>query len=531
MSDLSEGDTDISESCDMNELYVWPWMGVVANVPVQWNDGRYVGQSGSVLRDKLRKEGFNPVRVIPLWNFKGHSGYAIIEFKREWLGLYDALRFEKAYEARHQGFRDYFGDEENAKKLYGWVARDGDFHSGNVVGDYLQKHGDLKSIGQCQKEEQIKNSKLLSQLENTIDAKNRNLKDMENKYKETSISLSSVISEKDEMVQAFNEERRKLQQSASDQLQKVLQDHGRITMELEVQRKKLEQEEQELEEREAQNENENLRLNHEKKQNEMAILELKRADEKMLLLGEEHKREKEKLQRKMIDLERELDAKQALKLEIQRLTGNLQVVKHMGDDGDMSEKFLSIKQELEEKEEELQHLDQLSQALIIKERKSNDELQEARKELINEMKDVSARVSIGVKRMGELSSNAFIPAAKRMYKGSEPGLRAVELCSQWDSRIRDSNWHPLKIIEIEGGKRHKTILNEEDEELTVLRNELGEEAYEAVTTALMEVNEYNPSGRYVVRELWNNKEKRRATLKEGIAYIIKQWSALKNKRR
>lgn len=198
-------DRTLHESCDTNELYVWPWMGIVANVPVQWNNGCYVGQSGSNLRDMLRKEGFNPVRVIPLWNFKGHSGYAIIEFKREWLGLYDALKFEKAYEALHQGKRDYFGDEENVEKLYGWVARDGDFHSDNVVGDHLQKHGDLKSIAQCQEEEQIKNSKLLSQLANTIDVQNRNLKEMENKYKETSISLSSVISQKDEIVRTFNE--------------------------------------------------------------------------------------------------------------------------------------------------------------------------------------------------------------------------------------------------------------------------------------------------------------------------------------
>ncbi|XP_041996174.1 protein INVOLVED IN DE NOVO 2-like [Salvia splendens] len=523
----------LHESCNKNELYVCPWMGIVANVPVQRKNGRNVGPSGSKLRDMLRNEGFNPVRVIPLWNFKGHSGYAVIEFKCEWLGLYDALRFEKAYEARHQGKRDYFWDEENVDKLYGWVAREGDFHTGNVVGDYLQKHGDLKSIAQRQNEEKIKNSKLLSQLENTLDAQNRNLKEMENKCKETSISLINVIGEKDKMIQAFNEERRKLQESASGQLHKVLQERDRINMQLEVQRKKLEEEEQELKEREAQNENENLRLNHEKKQNEMAILKLKRADEKMLLLAEEHKKEKEKLQRKMIDLERELDEKQALELEIRRLAGSLQVVKHMGDDGDkdMSEKFSAIQKELEEKEEELQDLDQLSQALIVKERKCNDELQEARKELINEMKDQSARAMIGIKRMGGLSSKDFLPAAKRMYSNSKTELRAVELCTQWESRIMDSNWHPLKIIQTEGGKSVKAILNEEDEELTQLRIKLGEEAYQAVTTALMEMNEYNPSGRYVTSELWHNKEQRRATLKEGIVYIIKQWSTLKSKRR
>ncbi|XP_057788412.1 factor of DNA methylation 3-like [Salvia miltiorrhiza] len=128
-------------------------------------------------------------------------------------------------------------------------------------------------------------------------------------------------------------------------------------------------------------------------------------------------------------------------------------------------------------------------------------------------------------------NNAFLPAAKRMYMDNETELRAAELCTQWDSRIRDPNWNSFKMIENEHGNGYETILNEEDEELTVVRNELGEEAYEAVTTALMEANEYNPSGRYVVQELWNNKEKRRATLKEGIAYIIKQWRTLKSKRR
>lgn len=75
----------------------------------------------------------------------------------------------------------------------------------------------------------------------------------------------------------------------------------------------------------------------------------------------------------------------------------------------------------------------------------------------------------------------------------------------------------------------QTILDEEDPGLTELKA-LGEEAYEAVSTALMEANEYNPSGRYVVNELWNNKYQRRATLKEGIAYLINKWSTLKSKR-
>ena len=71
------------------------------------------------------------------------------------------------------------------------------------------------------------------------------------------------------------------------------------------------------------------------------------------------------------------------------------------------------------------------------------------------------------------------------------------------------------------------VIDAEDEKLKKLKNEFGNEVYEAVTTALMELNEYNPSGRYVIPELWNYNQKRRATLKEGVAYIMEQWKCLK----
>ncbi|GER54613.1 XH/XS domain-containing protein [Striga asiatica] len=68
------------------------------------------------------------------------------------------------------------------------------------------------------------------------------------------------------------------------------------------------------------------------------------------------------------------------------------------------------------------------------------------------------------------------------------------------------------------GFRSQREIKEEDEELCGLR----EEIYEAVTTALMEMQEYNPSGGYVVPELWNFKENCKATLKEVITYIYNQ---------
>lgn len=75
------------------------------------------------------------------------------------------------------------------------------------------------------------------------------------------------------------------------------------------------------------------------------------------------------------------------------------------------------------------------------------------------------------------------------------------------------------------------IVNEDDEKMKELRDEYGETAYEAVSKALMEVHEYNPSGRYVVPEIWNSKENRKGTLKEVIQFLLRQLKAQKRKRR
>lgn len=84
------------------------------------------------------------------------------------------------------------------------------------------------------------------------------------------------------------------------------------------------------------------------------------------------------------------------------------------------------------------------------------------------------------------------------------------------------NYHCWKV---------QDTINEDDDKLKELKNEWGGAIYKAVTDALLELNEYNPSGRYAVSEIWNLKEERKATLKEVTEFIVKQWKNNKRKRR
>ncbi|CAJ1955714.1 unnamed protein product [Sphenostylis stenocarpa] len=524
VSNRLETVNDTSENVGKEQLFVWPWIGVVANIATAFKDGKRIGESGANLRDEFTQKGFHPMRVHPLWNRNGHSGFAIIEFSKDWEGFTNAMNFERSFEAEHCGKRDYYISRNLGKKLYGWVARDDDYHSKSIIGDYLRKTGDLQSVSEKQAEEKRKTSLLVSGLAKTLKGKHEKLEQVCCKYDDVNVSLNRVMDEKEAMIESYNNEIKKMRQETRKDWEKIFVDHEKARLELRAQRKILEDREKDLQRCRVQNENKRKKLYLEKKNNDMAMMEQNKADEKVVHLAKEHKKEKEKMHTKIIELQKKLDAKQTLELDIQQLKGALQVMKHIGEgDAEEKRKLDAIKMELEDKKEEYEGLEDLQQALVVKERKTNDELQDARKELIRWLvKTNSNRAIIGVKRMGELDEKPFVGAAKRKFSGDEAAVKAVELCSQYEAYLRDPSWFPIKVTVDKEGKA-KEVLDEEDEKLRTLKDDFGDEVYGAVTTALMEMNEYNPSGRYPIPEIWNSKEGRRASLKEGVSHLLRQW--------
>ncbi|KAJ4849311.1 hypothetical protein Tsubulata_019113 [Turnera subulata] len=183
------------------------------------------------------------------------------------------------------------------------------------------------------------------------------------------------------------------------------------------------------------------------------------------------------------------------------------------------------KQMAEQKEEK----DELIDLLVRKEHMSNIELQDARKELVMGFCEISGRYGdIAVKRVGELDTRPFLAAMKIKYGEQDAEDRASEICSLWEELLRDLGWHPFKRITIAG--QLQEVVDDEDEKLKKLKTDIGEGAYNAVANALMELNEYNPSGRYATSELWNYKEGRKASLAEGVSSLLKLLKSAKRKR-
>ncbi|KAF8722055.1 hypothetical protein HU200_022686 [Digitaria exilis] len=448
------------------EVFVWPWMGIVANLPYELEAKEF--SRGCEERLKAQLSRFRPLQVTILGDDmvqtfclsekdKDRAFCAIVKFAKDWSGFKDALAFEKHFVFEQYGKADWYKIKCKKDDIYGWLARSDDYNSPGPIGKHLRENGDLRSVGDLEREGMQETGKRVAHYALQIEVTSEHMRKLEQKNNQNAMKLDRMMEEKDRLVEEHNKKMRKMQEDARRNSRKIIDQNIKLNKELEARKKEIDRKSKQLEKLAMKSNTNTEKLEVAKQENakenmliNLATQKKTEQDVKLLRLVKHHEQEKEHVVKMLYNLENQLASKQKLELEIEQLTGNLEVMRHMGDaDANLKKKVDELRKTLEEKSEEMEAMDSLNQTLVIKERRTNDELEEAKKVLTTELPNMfAARSLIGVRRMGEPDKKAFFAACKG--KTAQDDDELTLLFSKWEDEIRHPEWHPFKVIEVDG---------------------------------------------------------------------------------
>ncbi|RCV24637.1 hypothetical protein SETIT_5G101800v2 [Setaria italica] len=238
------------------------------------------------------------------------------------------------------------------------------------------------------------------------------------------------------------------------------------------------------------------------------------------MLHDKYKEEMEAINAKVIQLEKQLEQKEAQESAICLLNTKLQAEENLKEAYGHLHKLVTISKECLEQERE--RFQNVYIDLAQRDQLNRDELQETRQEVIKclESMMISDFTVIGIKRMGQLDEKPFHHACKRKYSDNDPDGKAARLVSSWQEELKNKSWNPFTTFLVDG--EEKDVVNEDDPKLRQLWTEYGDNVCNAVKVTLTELNDYSPRGRHAVNELWNFREGRKATMAEVVKYIFEQ---------
>ncbi|CAH2075769.1 unnamed protein product, partial [Thlaspi arvense] len=276
----------VTERSQQNDLYCWPWIGIVMNIVKGPNTRKSLDSSGYLMKEVSI---FKPLRVEIFWNDHNQIGQAVVKFGNDWTSFKNAMEFEKSFEADHQSKKEWLALKGRLdSKIYGWLARADDYNLEGPVGEYVRKEGKLKTTSNLVEEATQDRNKIVANMTNEIDMESEKLDELHYKYNETNMSLSRMLVGKDMLHHAF------YKGSPPPPIMHV-NDHGMQNSEIEAKRKELDSWSKQLNKREALIEKERQKLDKEKQRIEVKRKELDSWSKQLNKHESSTKRERHKL--------------------------------------------------------------------------------------------------------------------------------------------------------------------------------------------------------------------------------------------
>lgn len=188
----------------------------------------------------------------------------------------------------------------------------------------------------------------------------------------------------------------------------------------------------------------------------LAGREYQKADENVLKLVKQHKRERKTVLDNIKFLNEKMHLEHKLQLEIKHLSGKLEVIKltRGNENSESGKRIAELTEELQDKITEMDYTENFNQGLIVQEKKAAVELQEARKLAIDAIQglpsQINGRTHIGIRMVGELDLKAFSNVCRQKFPKDDAEAESIKLCSKWQNEISNTNWHPFIVAMVNG---------------------------------------------------------------------------------